>query len=98
MAQQCMPVGVHITVQPAMLLSSAAESLAAEEEGATPKLKVSGTGLHRSDAMTACVQKSHRCFWSQCRHMQWPLHNVHNSLTQLCNGSRCCVASQHALD
>ena len=95
-AQRCAPVEARITVQPAMLPSSAAEGSAAEEEGATPKLKLSGTGLHRSNAITACVQKSHQCFWRQCRRMQWPWHSVHKSLTQLCNGIRCCVASQHA--
>ena len=98
MAQRCAPVGIRITVQSAMLPSSAAESSAAEEKGATPKLKVLGTGLHHSGAMTACEQQSHQCFWSQCRRMPWPLRNVHNSLTQLCNGIQCCVASQHALD
>ena len=98
MAQRCAPVGARITVQTAMLPPSAAESSAAEEKGATPKLMVLGTGLHRLDAMTACMQKSHQCLWSQCRHMQWPLRNVHNCLTQLCHGMQCCVAGQHALD
>ena len=36
-AQRCAPVGIRITVQPAMLPSSAAESSAAEEKGCYAK-------------------------------------------------------------